>query len=95
MLLGSHAVKSWSSTQAVIALSSGEAELAGATKAAAIALGMKSLMRDFGILTAPRVWTDSSAALGMCGRQGLGKVRHLDCAYLYIQNQCQKGNELY
>ena len=34
VLLGNHAVKSWSSTQAVIALSSGEAEYYGLVKGA-------------------------------------------------------------
>ena len=37
VMLGSHMVKSWSSTQPNIALSSGEAELVGATRAAATA----------------------------------------------------------
>ena len=32
-----------------------------------------------------RVWTDSSAAIGICNRQGLGKLRHLDTHTLWIQ----------
>ena len=32
-----------------------------------------------------RVWTDSSAAIGICTRQGLGKLRHLDTHTLWIQ----------
>ncbi len=32
-----------------------------------------------------RVWTDSSAAIGICSRQGLGKLRHLDTHTLWIQ----------
>ena len=31
------------------------------------------------------VKSDASAALGIVQRQGLGKVRHLDCSYLYVQ----------
>jgi hypothetical protein len=31
------------------------------------------------------VWTDSSAAIGICSRQGLGKLRHLDTHTLWIQ----------
>ena len=32
-----------------------------------------------------RVWTDSSAALGICSRQGLGKLRHIDTHTLWVQ----------
>ncbi len=31
------------------------------------------------------MWTDSSAAIGICTRQGLGKLRHLDTHTLWIQ----------
>ena len=34
-----------------------------------------------------RVWTDSSAALGICSRQGLGKLRHIDIQTLWIQEK--------
>ena len=34
------------------------------------------------------VKSDASAALGIVQRQWLGKVRHLDCSYLYIQQVC-------
>ena len=32
-----------------------------------------------------RVWTDSSAAIGICSRQGLGKLRHLETHLLWVQ----------
>ena len=71
-MLGWHLFKSWSSTQPSISLSSGEAEYYGVVKAAGIALGQQSLMRDLGMDVGVRVWTDSSAAVGMGGRSGLG-----------------------
>ena len=40
--------------------------------------GPKSLMKDLGQDMPIRVWTDSSAAIGICTRQGLGKLRHID-----------------
>ena len=43
VLLGKHAVKTWSSTQANIALSSGEAEYNGLVKGASIAMGIRSM----------------------------------------------------
>ena len=66
-MLGSHLIKSWSSTQPSISLSSGQAGYYGVVKAAGIALGLQSLMADMGMTARVRVWTDSSAAVGICG----------------------------
>ncbi len=78
-------LKTWSSTQAVIALSSGEAEFNGVIRGAGQGLGYQALLQDFGIEMPLRLWTDSSAAIGICNRQGLGKLRHLDTHTLWIQ----------
>ena len=32
-----------------------------------------------------RLWADSTAAIGICSRQGLGKIRHLDTHTLWVQ----------
>merc|ERR1712023_494354 len=47
--LGEHCVKTWSSNQAVIALSSGEAEFYGIVKGASNALGITGILKDVGI----------------------------------------------
>ena len=86
-MFGSHFIKSWSSIQPSITMSSGEAEMVGVTKAAAAALGFRSLMADLGLDWPVRVWTDSTASIGMCSRQGLGKVRHLDVQTMWIQQR--------
>ena len=91
LLLGSHVLKTWSSTQASISLSSGEAEFYGVVKASGVALGHQSLMRDLGYEIPVRVWTDSSAAMGVCQRQGLGKLRHIDTQALWIQQKVRTG----
>ena len=70
-----------------ITLSSGEAELHGVVKGGANGLGFLSLLRDYNIRVKLRLWTDSSASKGMCSRQGLGKVRHLDVQDLWIQQR--------
>ncbi len=49
MQLGSHMVKTWSSTQSMIALSSGEAEYYGLVKAAAQCLSIKAVLIDFAL----------------------------------------------
>ena len=87
LLLGNHLIKSWSTTQGLVSLSSGEAEFYGVTKAAGVALGYKSLLKDLGVDAKLRVWTDSSATMGICGRQGLGKLRHIDTRSLWIQQR--------
>ena len=91
LLLGSHVLKTWSSTQASISLSSGEAEFYGVVKASGVAMGHQSLMRDLGYEIPVRVWTDSSAAMGICQRQGLGKLRHVDTQALWIQQKVRTG----
>ena len=90
-MLGSHAIKHWSSTQASVALSSGEAEFAGVIRGAGQGLGYKALLQDLGVEAQLRVWTDSSAAIGICNRQGLGKLRHLDTHTLWIQQAVRTG----
>ncbi len=85
IMLGAHTIKTWSSTQASISLSSGEAEFNGVVRGAGAGLGYRSLLADLGQTLPLRVWTDSSAALGICSRQGLGKLRHLDTHALWIQ----------
>ena len=57
---------------------SGEAEFYGVVKALGVALGYHARLHDLGIQLPMRVWTDSSATIGICSRQGLGKLRHVD-----------------
>jgi hypothetical protein len=86
-MLGKHLIKSWSTTQAPISLSSGEAEFYGVVKASSVALGYQAMLADLGHQLAVRVWTDSTATMGICGRRGLGKLRHIDTQCLWIQQK--------
>ena len=90
--LGWHFIKSWSSTQAVVALSSAEAELYALVKGAAQTLGMISVARDLGIKVDAMIRSDASAALGIVSREGLGKLRHIDVQYLWIQGRVSEGS---
>ena len=80
-------IKHWSKTQSTISLSSGEAELHGIAHGAAQGLGMLSLLVDLGWKLKLRVHSDATAAIGICRRKGLGKVRHLATTDLWIQDQ--------
>ena len=84
-MLGDTAVRGWSTNQAVIALSSGEAEYYAALKGASQALGFQSMLRDIGLHTTVTLFSDSSAARGIIHRTGLGKLRHLETGYLWLQ----------
>ena len=84
---GGTALKAWSKTQPLIALSSGESELGAVVRASAEALGLKAVLADFGIDVGISLSTDATAAIGIVHRQGLGRVRHLACADLWVQQR--------
>ena len=90
--MGSHLIKSWATTQTVIALSSGEAEYYSVTRGACEGLGIVGLLEDLGDQRIPiEVLTDSSAAKGIASRRGVGKVKHLDTRTLWVQDQVDRG----
>jgi hypothetical protein len=91
LMMGGHVVKTWSTTQTTIALSSGEAKYYGVIRAAAAGLGMQGLLEDLGIQHQLVVHTDSSSALGIAKRSGLGKTRHIAVHLLWIQDQLREG----
>ena len=79
--------KFWSKTQAVVALSSAEAELGAALKASQETLEIVSLWKDVGETTREHVLGDASAAIGIIRRMGMGKVRHLNTCWLRVQEK--------
>ena len=89
---GGHCIKHWSTTQTTVALSSGEAELGGICRGSSVGLGLQSLARDLSIDFELEVLTDATAAIGICRRRGLGKIRHLHTADLWIQDRLRKGD---
>ena len=90
--MGWHVIKTWSSTQATVAMSSAEAELYSLTKGAAATLGFMAAMRDFGHDLDAMLHTDASATLGIVQRQGLGKLRHIRVQYFCVQERVKKGD---
>ena len=88
-MLGGHVIKSWATNQAVLALSSGEAEYYGIVKAASVALGIRSLAADMGVeYEKPiAIKSDASAAIGISNRIGVGKIRHIEVTQLWVQDK--------
>ena len=85
ILHGRHLLKSWSSNQSVIALSSGESELYALVKGFSWSLGCQSMCKDFGVSLGLKIGTDSSAAKALTERKGLGKAKHINTSFLWIQ----------
>ena len=85
MMLGNGVVKTWSNTQTTITQSSGEAEYYAVVRAAAEGFGMQSIMHDLGWKMRIRLWVDSSTAKSIASRIGLGRVRHLEVKFLWLQ----------
>ena len=91
-LFGSHCLKTWSVSQQVIALSSGEAEYYGLVKGASVSLGLKGMLDDIDLHNCGIViCTDAAAAKGIASRRGLGKVRHIELCELWLQEQGARG----
>ena len=84
---GGHAIAHWASTQSTVALSVAEAELNALIKAAVEATGTQNLGNEIGIERGVQLVTDSKAAKGICQRQGCGKVTHLECRQLWLQER--------
>ena len=90
LMLGKHLIKGWNTTQQTIAMSSGEAEHYALVKAASQAKGLVANLVDFEIKCSAVVKTDSTAALGIVRRRGLGRTRHIDVQFLWVQQEVGK-----
>ena len=88
-------LKWWSKTQPNFALSSGEAELAAIVRSTSEGLGMIAIMKEFDIECDLTVKSDAVAAIGIVKRQGLGRVRHLAVADLWVQQRAKGGEVSY
>ena len=96
---GQHMLRSTSTTQAVISLSTGESEFYGIVKATSAAIGAVAMLRDLGVdLEQPvdvrvkdstdaciEVQADASAGIGIAMRRGAGKIRHIATPTLWVQ----------
>ena len=83
---GGHLVDSWVASDQVRALSSGEAELYGIVDGSARGIFTKHMYEEMGRNINIDVETDSTTAIGMCSRTGVGKTRHIQVRWLWIQD---------
>ena len=92
-MLGRHCIKTWSSTQGAVALSSAEAEFYAMIEAVIRAKGVISIMKEIGFEVTDHIqlFTDSSAAKSFVSRRGLGKMKHLEIRDLWLQREVGLG----
>ena len=53
---------------------------------------MVAIAKDLGVDVGLTVLADSSAAIGICRRTGIGKVRHLAVGQLWVQERVRSGD---
>ena len=83
--------KHWSRTQKARALSSVETEYYAMVAGGAEGLGMQALAEDLGWKVQVRIWNDSSASKAVSNRRGLGKFRHVELKWLWMQDMVKEG----
>ena len=87
ILPGNHTLKSDTRKQKTIARSSAEAELYAAALGASGSKGIVSLLKDLGHEIQPVLAIDAKATEHILHRQGIGREKHIDVAYLWIQDE--------
>ena len=86
-IFGTHVLKRSSNIQSTIALSTGESEYYALVKGGSVGLGLQSLCADLGLDLEVAIERDSNAAKGTVNRVGLGKARHIQTRYLWLQER--------
>jgi histone deacetylase 1/2 len=80
-----------SKTQSVVSLSSAEAELIALAATVSEAQYVRALLGEIGEEVKIRIVSDSTSALAIVKRRGVGRVRHLDIRSLFLQDMFRAG----
>ena len=96
LMLGSHCIKAWCSTQGALALSSAEAEYYSLVEGVLRARGLQNIGKEIGMdgtgeSVKLKVKIDSSAAKAFVSKRGSGKMRHMEVKWLWLQEEVRKG----
>ena len=67
-----------------------EAELYAAVYGVVEAMGAQSVAKDLGTEVKLTLGIDSSAAAGLLGKEGLGKAKHVDTQWLWVQQEVRR-----
>ena len=85
-MAGGCCIKSYSKGQGVVSLSSGESKYYALVSSASSLLGEVSTAKDWGLQTESEVYMDASAGIATVSRRGLGKAKHVDIQYHWLQD---------
>ena len=87
IMRGQHLIKSWSKAQHAVSLSSAEAELYAAIRAGTEMIGVVAIMKDLSMGVIMSLAVDATAAIGMLSREGLGRSKHVDVQFRWLQEK--------
>ena len=88
---GTHMIKTWATGQGAVALSSIEAELYAMVYGSVETKGIQSICADMGIDVECEIRMNSSAAMGLVQKEGLGKAKHVAIHWLWVQQETRAG----
>lgn len=91
VMLGAHVLKIWSRTRKAVALSSGEAEVIGLVKGVSEGIGIQRMVEAWGREYELIGVCDSTAAMGIVAKKGVGRIRHLDVGMMWVQELRERG----
>ena len=90
IMVGRNCIKSWSTTQGPVALSSAEAKYYSMVEETMRAKNLQSVGSEIGMKSLDSeitLATDSSAAKSFVARKGIGRMRPMDVRYLWLQTE--------
>ena len=87
ILLGNNTLKAYTRKQNIIARSSAEAELYATALGASEPKGIVLLLKDLGYEMKPVLATDAKAPEHILHRQGIGRLKRIDVAHLWRQDE--------
>ena len=87
IMLGTHCVKHCCNLLSQIGLSSAENEYYAICGTSATGMGLQALLHDWNISMELKVLTDSSSAKAFASRRGLGRMKHIQTRFLWIQER--------
>ena len=90
---GYHVIETGSASQQTSALSSAEAEFYASGRASATLLMMASVLSEMNLKrSVPINLMDSDAGRALANRLGVGKMRHIQIRWLWLQERIREGD---
>ena len=89
---GQQILRHASTLQIPISLNSGESEYYALTEGSAYALGTQAMYADWGLTLSLTILSDSSSARSFSKRRGLGRQRHVQTRFLWLQDRVRLGH---